>query len=270
MLLHGRGEFMEKYAETIGDLLRRGFSVFSMDWRGQGLSDRPLEDRRKGHVDEFQSYVDDLAQFAEDVVGPRAAGPVIALAHSMGGHITLRYLHDRPNRLAGAVLCAPMLGLPTWPLPPAAAAGLVSVTRMIGMERLPMVMPAAFSASIGHFTGNRRTTDPVRFEVEGACCRRNPDLAVCTPTWGWLDAAYQSMELVDRRDYAKAIEAPVLIVGSSDDHIVSTPVARDFARWLPKGEYLEVTGARHEVLSERDELRDIFWAGFDRFVDGLL
>src|SRR5881394_4041409 len=31
----GRGEFIEKYFETVRDLRRRGFAVATMDWRGQ-------------------------------------------------------------------------------------------------------------------------------------------------------------------------------------------------------------------------------------------
>ena len=43
VLLTGRGEFIEKYAtEVVGELLERGFAVVALDWRGQGLSDRPL------------------------------------------------------------------------------------------------------------------------------------------------------------------------------------------------------------------------------------
>jgi alpha-beta hydrolase superfamily lysophospholipase len=32
----GRSEAIEKYFETIADLLARGFAVAAMDWRGQG------------------------------------------------------------------------------------------------------------------------------------------------------------------------------------------------------------------------------------------
>src|ERR1043166_3543765 len=51
LLLTGRGEFIEKYAtEVVGELLGRGFCVYAVDWRGQGLSDRALADRSKGAV----------------------------------------------------------------------------------------------------------------------------------------------------------------------------------------------------------------------------
>src|SRR5215469_12858990 len=44
VLLNGQTEFIEKYFEVIDDLRVRGFSVATMDWRGQGGSIRALTD----------------------------------------------------------------------------------------------------------------------------------------------------------------------------------------------------------------------------------
>ena len=55
VLLGGRGEFIEKYFEVIGELLTRGFAVAAMDWRGQGGSDRPLRNGREGTCRRFFS-----------------------------------------------------------------------------------------------------------------------------------------------------------------------------------------------------------------------
>ena len=43
-ILSGRAEFIEKYYETIRNLLDRGLSVAIFDWRGQGGSARQLEE----------------------------------------------------------------------------------------------------------------------------------------------------------------------------------------------------------------------------------
>ena len=58
--LHGRGEFVEKYRETVGDLIGRRFAYASFEWRGQGLSDRLPPAREPGHVDDFAAYLRDL------------------------------------------------------------------------------------------------------------------------------------------------------------------------------------------------------------------
>ena len=52
-LFQGRAEFIEKYFETVRELRARGFAVATIDWRGQGGSERALADPRKGHVGDF-------------------------------------------------------------------------------------------------------------------------------------------------------------------------------------------------------------------------
>src|ERR1700761_4707764 len=66
----GRSEFIEKYFETVRDLRDRGFAVAVLDWRGQGLSDRPLTDAAKGHVRRFSDYDIDLTTFMQQIVLP--------------------------------------------------------------------------------------------------------------------------------------------------------------------------------------------------------
>ena len=113
LVLPGRVEFIEKYAtEVVGELLERRFVVVGFDWRGQGLSDRPLADHDKGHIDRFETYISDLRLFLDTVVAPEAPRPILALCHSMGGHLFLRSLSLHGNApFAAAVLTAPMTGL---------------------------------------------------------------------------------------------------------------------------------------------------------------
>ena len=95
-LFQGRGEFIEKYFEVVADLRRRGFSVATMDWRGQGGSDRLLSNPRKGHVRSFADFDQDLAQFMKEVVLPdcqppyRRAGPLDGRPHSPAQRHRLR------------------------------------------------------------------------------------------------------------------------------------------------------------------------------------
>ena len=89
-IFQGRAEFLEKYFETVRELHTRGFAVATMDWRGQGLSDRALSDRRKGHITNFSQYDTDLSTFMKDVVLPDCPPPYFALAHSMGSAPLMR------------------------------------------------------------------------------------------------------------------------------------------------------------------------------------
>src|SRR5438105_11808283 len=89
-LLQGRTEFIEKYFEVVRDLRGRGFAVVTFDWRGQGLSERALADREKGHVESFGQYDLDLETVIGQIVLPNCSPPFIGLAHSMGVAVLLR------------------------------------------------------------------------------------------------------------------------------------------------------------------------------------
>ena len=61
LLLQGRTEFIEKYYEVVAELLQRGLSVITFDWRGQGLSTRLLDDPLKSHIADFSEFDADIA-----------------------------------------------------------------------------------------------------------------------------------------------------------------------------------------------------------------
>src|SRR5882724_7204907 len=108
VVLNGHTEFLEKYGEVANELRTRGLEVVSLDWRGQGASERGSYGNRAGHVGNFEEYIFDLASLMLQAVEPiqRAlpeALPVIALAHSMGAHVLFRYLHDHKRRFAAAI-----------------------------------------------------------------------------------------------------------------------------------------------------------------------
>ena len=107
----GRGEFIEKYFEVAHDLLARGFAVAALDWRGQGGSDRPLRDARKGHVDDFCLFERDLDAFVARILEPHCPRPWVGLAHSMGA--TALIIADARGRrpFDRLVLTSPMIAV---------------------------------------------------------------------------------------------------------------------------------------------------------------
>ena len=106
----GRAEFIEKYFEVIRELQGRGFCVFCIDWRGQGLSGRETPNPLKGHFASLDDPVNDLATALKLLAG-KLPPPHIGLAHSMGGAIVLRALQTRRIELEAAAFIAPMWGI---------------------------------------------------------------------------------------------------------------------------------------------------------------
>ena len=111
VVLGGRGEFIEKYFEVVGELLTRGFAVVAMDWRGQGGSDRPLRNPRKGHVDDFSRFETDLDALVTNVPERECPRPWIGLSHSMGAAVLLGAAGSGRCPFERLVLTSPMIAI---------------------------------------------------------------------------------------------------------------------------------------------------------------
>jgi lysophospholipase len=245
--------------------------VVSLDWRGQGASERRAYGNRAGHIGTFDEYDTDLAALMLQIVEPiqrslPAPVPVIALAHSMGAHILLRYLHDHPRRIRCAVLVAPMLDVHTGKYSPQQVRLTTTFfnirkpsTRLVfGVEeRDPLDLT---------FEDNAVTSDRARFERTQRQLKAQPFLRIFGPTFGWLGAALQSMGRMKRQRYAEEITTPLLVFGAGRDRVVHIQAIRDFVKHLPKARFVEIENAQHEILMENDSIRARFWAEFDRFI----
>jgi lysophospholipase len=267
--LNGQTEFIEKYIEVIGELCARGFTVATFDWRGQGGSARSLADPLKAHVRAFAEYDDDLTSFLEQVVKPISPMPPIALAHSMGGQILLRTLHDRPGAFSAAALSAPMLGISTRGHPAPLVRLVAALQNLAGQSDAFAWGMAAHDPLLATFDTQLCTSDRARFARTQEFLKANPSLRLGGPTWGWIEAAYRSMARVMAPGFAEAIQTPVLICGAGRDRVVRVEAKRDLARRLPHGTYLELADSEHEILMERDTIRERFWRAFDEFADKL-
>jgi lysophospholipase len=266
VLLGGQTEFIEKYDEVIGELNARGFTVATFDWRGQGGSERGQHNPLPAHVRDFAEYDDDLTSFLDQVVRPISDAPPFALAHSMGGHILLRTLHDKPGAIRAAVLSAPMIefsarGYPPWLA--RAVTGLHNALDRGGDFAWGMAGRDPFLIT---FDTQLVTSDRERFARAQKFLSDHPDLRLAGPSWGWLQAAYRSMARMAQPGYAEAIETPTLVCGPGKDRICVTEATREFARRMPHGEYLDLPDSEHEILMENDGIRARFWAAFDEFV----
>jgi lysophospholipase len=267
VLLQGRAEYVEKYFETVRDLRARGFAVATFDWRGQGLSDRALADRQKGHVRNFSEYIIDLESVMEQVVLPDCPPPIYALGHSMGGAVAIKACHDGSRWFDRVVLTAPMIALPTGKLD-SVVGPLARFMRLIG--RGSASVPTGHGEAIGteDFIGNVLTSDPVRFARNMAVLEEDPELGIGAPTIAWADAALRLMKQFAVPGYAGALRQPILMVAAGRDEVVSTPAIETFGMNLLAGSHLILAGSRHEILQEQDHYRGQFWAAFDAFVPG--
>lgn len=261
----GRTEPIEKYFEAARRLTSRGFVVLVHDWRGQGLSQRPLPDPMLGHAQGYAPYLRDF-RILLDRFEDRLPRPWIALAHSMGGCLNLLALAKGERRFDAAILSAPMLGILTGSIPrPIARLVAWSLTRL-GLGAGPISRPSAAPAA---FEDNALTHDRARYERNEGVVAEHPELGLGSPTWAWLDFAFGAIAILAKGPELPRLTTPVTIVGAAEDKIVDTRAAEAVARRLPRGRYLEVAGADHELMQETDAIQEVFWRAFDEVADGL-
>lgn len=258
----GRTEFIEKYFEVIRELQARGFAVFCIDWRGQGLSAREVENGQKGHFVTFDDPVNDLSTALKLLAG-KLPRPYIGLAHSMGGAILLRALLTRRIELDAAAFSAPMWGIQ----------GLTDMAKKYVRFMGALGLGAMFAPSVDkkwkreNFKKNPVTHDKERHARCQGLITEEPRLALAGPTIGWVAAASDVTESFQQPGSLAHVRIPILIATAGEEQLVDNASHPIVAAQLPQATHITIEGAKHEILMERDELRAQFWAAFDQLVE---
>ncbi|MBX7496683.1 alpha/beta hydrolase [Qipengyuania sp. 6B39] len=263
----GRGDFYEKYFETLEEWHRAGWRVTAADWRGQAGSGRFGDDAVTGHIDDFGQWVGDLAELWQEWKA-NTPGPHVLSGHSMGGHIVMRALVEKAVDPDAVVLSAPMLGMSGPPLPLALLQGVAKVMTMVGKPARPAWK---WSEKPGEIPARRRdllSHDGERYADELWWREKRPELVMGPGSWGWVERAYASTRVLEARGAMEAVDVPVLIVSTANDKLVSHEAAVRASERLPNGELLAFgKEAHHEILREVDAVRDRAMAGIAEFLD---
>ncbi len=202
----------------------------------------------------------------EAFVWPNAVSPVIFLAHSMGGHITLRYLVEQAPSVAAAILVSPMIRINTFPIPGVLLGPFLQVANRAGWSERYIPAAGPYDPGGSPFENNPLTSDRERFMKERRIISQNPALALGGVTYGWLFEAFKSMDRLLSAGSLRTVATPILIVGGSADRVVSVPAMRRVCRRLPACRFVKISHAKHEILNETDSIRLLFWNEFDKFV----
>lgn len=107
VVTHGLAEHSECYSEFATQMCADGFNVYAWDLFGHGRSQG-----KRGYVNDFQDYVDDLGLFIKNVRNDIPEDqPIVLFGHSMGGLITLLHRIQNPDDdIQALALSSPALG----------------------------------------------------------------------------------------------------------------------------------------------------------------
>lgn len=264
VLLQGRNESIEKYFETVGELLERGLWVATFDWRGQGGSERVHKVGRRGHVRRFSDYEQDLSIFLEKIVLPDTRLPFFMIAHSMGALIALSqapYLTSRIDRLA---LLAPFVELGGQAVGHRIIGLLAAITNALGLGFLPLTRDKGSLP----FSRNLLTHDPARFARNTGIVEAQAGLALGPPSTRWLHETFKAIRRITRREHLTQIRVPTIVLAPTQDRLVPYLAIESLARNFRAGHLIPIDGARHELLHESDLYRAQAIAAIEAFIPG--
>lgn len=257
-LLPGRTEYIEKYGPAAAEFAARGYAMLAVDWRGQGLADRVLNDPLKGHVTRFADYSTDMAAVigaAQSLDLPR---PWFVLGHSMGGAIGLRALIGQ-TPFAAAAFSAPMWEIK---LPAALHPFGQTIARALGGTGPAMAYAPGMDARTyvlrAPFLDNKLTTDAGMWAFMVAQLAEVPPLTLAGPSLHWVAESILECAALAA---LPSPDLPCYCALGGLERIVHTPaIHARMARW-PKGRLDVVPGAQHELMMETAATRARFYDG---------
>lgn len=203
VIVPGYGETAETWFETVGDLNRRGYTVWVLDRAGQGGSGRYTLPRDLGHVPSFDADVAGLTALVRVVIRPSPASPVVLLSHADGAVVALRAA-ETGLRVGGVIASSPRIASTSTE----SARGLAQ--QFPFMDRLPSRGWRPWTRSAADDWKRGRTHDRWRGGVTHAWQTANPDLRLSGKSLGWRGAFTTASVAADLQ--AGAIKAPILMI----------------------------------------------------------
>ncbi len=258
LLFPGRTEYVEKYGRTAAEFAKRGFACVAIDWRGQGIADRLLENRAVGHVDVFEDYQLDARAMLDHIKTLDLPKPYHLLGHSMGGCIGLRSIYDG-LAVESAVFSAPMWGIKMSPALRPIAWGLSSVSKPLGFGGVFAPGQQAETYVLrATADDNTLTSDATNFDILQNQLKVQPELALGGPSLHWLNEALREMRYLAQQP---SPDLPcVTFLGSEEAIVDPVRIHERMDNWA-RGELVMLEDGRHEVLMESQSIRALVLDG---------
>jgi len=229
LLLHqGLGQGAWAWMYTAAALAER-FHTITFDTRGTGRSRVPNE----------PYGIDDLADDATEILDGRAAHVV---GFSMGGYVALTLALKRPELVRKLVLAGTGAGGPSRvPRPSHVREAFEEAMLLPPEEARRKTMPYTFAAG-----WTEANPGPVE-EIVAASLEHPTPIRTIEAHMAACYRFYAQGIDVER------IDAPTLVVHSTDDLIVPTENGRELARRLPNARYVELAGRGHNLFLQDPE-----------------
>ena len=262
----GRTEAPIKYENIAHNFINAGFSpIYVINHRGQGFSQRMLNDPHKGYVENFSHYYEDFNKFVEIVKNDPDTNlnKMYLLAHSMGGAIATGYLQNFKNSFRKIAYTSPMFGIKldkSELLTLAQTA--VSCYTPFGPECIDYVPGGgAFNFGKVNFETNELTRNEEEYHKIYETWSLFPELQLGSATLRWVREAIQANRVMRKsHQLTKMKNVKVLLLQAGEDKIVDNErqneVCNKINQIKPRNcKKVTFKNSFHEILIEKDSVR---------------
>ena len=259
VILNGRAESWLKYGELFYDLHLRGYTLYSYDHRGQGLSPHlGGKNTQMGHVDDFREYARDLDAFLKEVTRKeRSRGKnLFLIAHSMGGAVALEYLGEHSSPFQGIVLCSPMIEINTSPYPNWLAHGIVGILKGIGLGRSYAIGEHDYDPDPSGYQSNKVTSSHSRWNQGREIWKEHPEAVIGGASNGWVDESLSMTKKIRKTSHSiGSANTKILLLMAGKDRLVRNPSESTISSLITYPRMVAYPDSKHEILMERDSIR---------------
>lgn len=248
VFLTGRAEYFLKYEFFFNDLNALGISVYTMDHRGQGASERMLEDQHKGYVENFDFFVRDAEFFINDIVLPsiKSDVPLFSISHSMGGTVSF-LLETQLKIFAKMVFVSPMWGINFRHISENIIYALANLFCFAGKEEDFVAGKKGYDFDTP-FENNDLTHSKEKFEKQKDFLKCNPDLALGGPTNKWVTESIKAMKKIEK--LALTFHTKSLLIQAGGDTVVDNIRQNRIINKMKNGSRVVIKNGWHELLNE--------------------
>jgi pimeloyl-ACP methyl ester carboxylesterase len=208
--------------------LAQRFTVITLDNRGTGLSDKPLD----GYA------IANMARDVRGVLDRLDVEKVAMLGYSMGGAIAQEFVRQFPERVTRLILCATMAGGPS------ARYANWRVVRI--MRDLDGLSPEQAARRIWKVTYSPGYLERHPDQAEQQMRR---EIALPTPLHA-ADLQFQAFAEFDGSKALPDIRCPTLVLTGELDELILPQNSRLMADRIPNAELAVIPGGGHRVLWE--------------------
>ncbi len=230
--VHSMGEHSGRYLFPIEYFVDRKVAFYGLDHRGHGRSTG-----KRGHIDSFSDYLDDLSTFVNIVRKREGDKRFFIMGHGLGGLIIVRYIEEHPDLFAGAIISSAALKLRHTVSPFMAYVG----------DKLSRYLPR-FSLT--------NEIDPVNLSHDKDVVKKymEDDLVHNKVTARFFTECSSAMKVAFHK--AETVTLPFLIMHAGADQVVSPDGSKRFFDAIASTDKkLSIySGMYHEILNELERV----------------